>query len=191
MNKIKDILYDKNDILIALLIVALAAFVIYDRMGAIMEYPQLLAAEANAAGGGAAAEEPVDPAGPTEPGGDLPEDGGEPPAEVGTGDEPGESEGQGAGTEGAGTEGEGGETEDPVQPEPPAEQPTEIKIHIAPGSTGADIAQLLVNAGLMESATDFYNAVIAAEADTKLQAGDFTIPTDATPEQVVKIITGQ
>ncbi|MDO4553334.1 MAG: aminodeoxychorismate lyase, partial [Bacillota bacterium] len=57
------------------------------------------------------------------------------------------------------------------------------------GSTGADIAQLLIDAGLITEANEFYNAVIAAEADTRLQAGDFTIPAGATPEQVVNILT--
>lgn len=46
MNKIKDILYDKNDILVALLIVAIAALVIYTRIEVIMDYPQIQAAAA-------------------------------------------------------------------------------------------------------------------------------------------------
>ena len=40
MKKFKDFLYDKNDILIALLILVAAAFLILWRMEAIMAYPQ-------------------------------------------------------------------------------------------------------------------------------------------------------
>ncbi len=43
MKTIKDFLYDKNDILIALAILVIAALIIVWRMGAIMEYPQTLA----------------------------------------------------------------------------------------------------------------------------------------------------
>lgn len=40
MNKIKDIIYDKSDILIAILILALAAILILWRLGIILEYPR-------------------------------------------------------------------------------------------------------------------------------------------------------
>ena len=40
MNKIKDIIYDKSDILIAILILALAAIIILWRLGIILEYPK-------------------------------------------------------------------------------------------------------------------------------------------------------
>ena len=42
MKKFKDFLYDKNDILIALLILVAAALLIIWRMEAIMEYPKTL-----------------------------------------------------------------------------------------------------------------------------------------------------
>ena len=40
MNKIKDILYNKSDILIAILILAIAALIIFWRLGVILEYPK-------------------------------------------------------------------------------------------------------------------------------------------------------
>ena len=43
MKGLKDFLYDKNDILIALLILVLAAFLIAWRMDVIMAYPETLA----------------------------------------------------------------------------------------------------------------------------------------------------
>ncbi|MCI8631316.1 MAG: endolytic transglycosylase MltG [Firmicutes bacterium] len=46
MNKLKDIFYDKNDILVALIILAVAAIVIFWRVDTIMAYPETLVAEA-------------------------------------------------------------------------------------------------------------------------------------------------
>jgi len=46
MKKIKDFFYNKNDIIIVLLIVALAAFIIYTRVDAIMKYPEKMADKA-------------------------------------------------------------------------------------------------------------------------------------------------
>lgn len=43
MKKIKDFFYNKNDLIIVLLIVALAAFIIYTRVDAIMTYPEEMA----------------------------------------------------------------------------------------------------------------------------------------------------
>ena len=42
MNRIKDFFYDKNDIFVALIILAFAAFVIYIRIDTIMAYPETL-----------------------------------------------------------------------------------------------------------------------------------------------------
>ena len=49
MRKVKDFFYDKNDIIIVLIILAVAAFIIYTRIGAIMDYPEQLAREVAAA----------------------------------------------------------------------------------------------------------------------------------------------
>ena len=46
MNKLKDIFYDKNDILVAVVILIIAALVILWRVDAIMAYPQTLVASA-------------------------------------------------------------------------------------------------------------------------------------------------
>lgn len=43
MKKLKDFFYDKNDIIIVLIILAVAAFIIYTRIETIMEYPEELA----------------------------------------------------------------------------------------------------------------------------------------------------
>lgn len=43
MNKLKDFLYNKNDIIIVLIILTIASFIIYTRIDAIMDYPEKLA----------------------------------------------------------------------------------------------------------------------------------------------------
>ena len=45
MNKFKDFFYNKNDIFTVLIIVAVAAFIIYTRIDVIMAYPEKLANE--------------------------------------------------------------------------------------------------------------------------------------------------
>lgn len=45
MEKIRDFFYNKNDIVVAILILALAAILIYSRINAIMDYPAIVAAE--------------------------------------------------------------------------------------------------------------------------------------------------
>jgi len=52
MSKIKDLLYDKNDILVAFLILGIAAFVIFTRVNSIMAYPEKMISEQNSGGGG-------------------------------------------------------------------------------------------------------------------------------------------
>jgi len=47
MEKLKDFLYDKNDILVALLVLALAALLITWRMNVIMEYPEKMFADSS------------------------------------------------------------------------------------------------------------------------------------------------
>ena len=46
--KIKRLFYNKNDIIIVLIILAIAALIIYTRIGAIMDYPAKLAKQAAA-----------------------------------------------------------------------------------------------------------------------------------------------
>lgn len=45
MDKLKDFFYNKNDIIVAVIILLVAAFVIYSRIGAIMNYPETISSE--------------------------------------------------------------------------------------------------------------------------------------------------
>ncbi len=173
MNRIKDFIYDKNDLLIALLIVVAAAFVIISRVDVIMAYPTSLAAEAEAENGKIIAVSPDTSAKP-------------PKAD--------NSDGQGGEeTPQAPDEGEegNGEAEDPSTGDAPTVDPPagQISIYIKSGATGSEIAQLLIDSGLIDSKQIFYDAVTAAGADTRLQAGNFKIPPGATPAEIVRIIT--
>jgi hypothetical protein len=164
MNLIKDIFYNKNDVLIALVIVLVAGYVIVDRIGVIMDYPSMLTAIAAEQNGEVVPENPdnngVDPDTPVS-------------------DNPGVED----------------PAVDPPAPNPVAEQTTgeptvqQVSIHIESGATGSQIAQKLVDAGLLENRDAFYDAVAAAGAETKLQAGSFKIPSNATPAEIIRIIT--
>lgn len=61
MNKIKDFIYDKNDLLVALLVLVLAAIIILWRVDIIMAYPKQVFAAEN---GGTSQGSGSDPAGP-------------------------------------------------------------------------------------------------------------------------------
>ncbi|MDO4834300.1 MAG: hypothetical protein Q4A40_04610 [Bacillota bacterium] len=43
MNRLKDFFYNKNDIIIVLIILVVAGLLIYNRIGAIMDYPAKMA----------------------------------------------------------------------------------------------------------------------------------------------------
>lgn len=159
MKKLKDILYNKNDILIALVIISVAAFVIMGRVDSILAYPGSLTADT-----GTSLDEPIIPVDDENP--DEKQD----DTENGTEEEPATS-----------ITDSGSDQQNSTN--------KNIKIHIESGSTGEKIAELLVNNGLIESKQSFYNAVAASGADTKLQAGDFTIPANSTAAEIVKIIT--
>lgn len=176
MKKLRDLLYDMNDIFVALLIVAVAAFVIMGRMDAILSYPATLAANVENV---PQIEEPVRYHVSEE---DGTEDGENGDGTAGA-DESQQGEGSnsrnGGGTIGGQSSGAGQHTETPA---------TTISVSIAPGSTASKIADVLVSAGLFENSQQFYNAVSAANADTKLKAGEFLIPSNATPAEVVAIL---
>lgn len=177
MNRIKDFIYDKNDLLIALLIVVAASFLITSRIDTIMAYPATLAAELTTPGGEVVPEVPdtsvLDPT-ETDTDEDTPDDS----IETDPGNEPADP-----GTDTGGTNTAIG---DQTTGEPSV---TQVSIYIEYGATGSDIAQLLVDSGLIADKNVFYDAVAAAGADTRLQAGSFKIPSNATPAEIIRIIT--
>ena len=47
MNKLKDFIYDKSDIVVALLIISIAGLIVFSRIDAILSYPETFAANNN------------------------------------------------------------------------------------------------------------------------------------------------
>ncbi|MDR2296362.1 MAG: endolytic transglycosylase MltG [Clostridiales Family XIII bacterium] len=185
MQKIKDIFYDTNDLIVALLIIVLATLLIRDRIEVILDYPNAnalgtvyeengdaIAGETDADAGGDAANAETD--------GDA-NAGGEEGTE--TGDAAGDAASGGAEANG---------TADGETPEaPPTGEPVKYSLYIAYGETAAQIAQKLLDSGLIENNNEFYDALIEADAATRLQAGSFIITEGATPAEIVGILTGR
>jgi len=168
MNWIKDLLYDKNDILVALLILCIAAFVILTRVNAIMEFPERMIAFQGSGGGS------VHTSLPEGPGAGL--------------SAPGNHEEQQYGQDGdeVPDEGSGDETTGPSDGGPPEAH----SLYIASGQSMTTIAGNLVSLGLFESEQDFIATLEAHNASARVQAGTFIIPVDSTKDEVINIITG-
>lgn len=192
MEKLKDFFYDKNDLVVALIIITIAGLLIVWRVNVIMNYPKIMAAEivtqqeelGNEPGGSSGAE--------NQPAGDGSSDGsagqsGDADQNNGTdpsgNDDPNSSEPNNPGS----SANQGGTPAGNSGAAAPAV--TSRSITIPPGSSGTKIAQILVDAGLISSAASFNEAVTAAGADTKLKAGTFTIPAGASAAEIVNIIT--
>jgi len=169
MKKVKDVFYDLNDILVALIIVVLAAFVIVSNIDSILNYPTSIAEEIQT------------------PEKDTPTHYADnPPIEQnqdeGTADDQTTSD---AAVDQGSTNGQDTSTDNNQANDKPAS----YSVYINPGSTGQQIADILISVGLIKDRQEFYSAVTAAGADGKLKAGNFISPSDATPAEVVSIIT--
>ncbi len=180
MKKLRDFIYDYNDILVALLIIAAAALVILWRVGEVMDYPAYLAArEAERAGFDIDfSDVDLDP----EVVDDILPD----PDDVSyvTGgaidDDPGVTTGGGIDEPAT-----GGGIDEPVPPAPAED----VRISIPAGSSAKSIGEFLAEKGLVESADAFVSKLVEMKLDTKVKAGDFTIPAGSDLETIIKIIT--
>ena len=176
MEKFKNFIYDKNDIVIALAIIVVATFIITGRINAIMAYPQTMLEQAQ----GEVVTDPEAPA-VTDPAAGGPDGSGGSAAPV--------VETPTAQTPVVQTP----VVVAPVTPPPAENTPpaagTEIKVTLPFGSTGDAIANILTSSGLIAQKSDFMNAVAVAGAEKRLKAGTFRIPAGSTPAQVVAIIT--
>lgn len=164
MEKIKDLIYDKNDILVALVIILIAGLIMFNRIDAIMAYPSTIAGNINS--GDVQNKAPsqdntnanndgnsaVDNGGGTDANAD---------ANASTG---GDSNGAQAGT-------------------------FPSSVYIEPGSSAAKIAEPLISLKLINSEEEFVNAVNSMGVSSKLKSGTFIIPANATLEEIIKILT--
>ena len=165
MERWKDMFYNKNDIFLALVILLVAGFVIFDRVEAIMEYPQAQALEQ---------EQDASPPAEQSPPADTATTPEAKPVDVPTQEETPDQTQQPA-------------AQQPAQP--PIQQVSKIQIDIPSGTTEATVGKMLVEKGFISDKSSFIQALEAAGKTGKVQAGKFTIPSDATMDQIIDIFT--
>ena len=194
MNKIKDIIYDKSDILIAILILALAAIVILWRLGIIPEYPKEIIGtddptnvltEPTEEGESGEAEETGDQGEAGETGenenGESTETG-----ENGEAGETGENE-----TGDQGEAGENGESEETVTTTAQWDGnklAKDLEVTIT-GTTATAAVQCLVDAGVYEDYAD-YKKVCEENGwnHEKMKAGVFTFEKGTTKKEITRAV---
>lgn len=165
----RNFLYNKSDLIVALFIIVIAGLIIWSRVDAIMAYPsgvdtELLLNNQTNQQGDDAQTLPDGEASGTDAGSDQ-NAGEQNESETDSGD-------------GAGSENTAGTTTAPVQ------------FTITLGQTTAVIAENLFNAGLVSSQEVFLDEVTAQGAEKRLRAGTFTIPAQATVQEIVRILAG-
>ena len=174
MNKIKDLIYDYNDIFVALLIIAVAGAIIFWRVSGIMAYPDYLAGKGQAQTG------EVDFSGV-----DLnPEDVGEfneNPEDITT-----------QNPEGEGQSGEETPAETPSQDDPTQTAQTDGNgnyiVEIPKGSSAIGIARLLKAQGIISDEDAFMEKVEELGATMKMKYGTYKIPQGSSAEEIISIL---
>jgi len=85
-------------------------------------------------------------------------------------------------------------TEDPAIEEPPPEAPAvtaaDAKITINAGDTASAIADKLLEAGAIPDKQAFLDEVHARDAASRLKQGSFTIPAGSSTSDIIGILTG-
>jgi len=167
MEKIKDFLYDKNDVLVALIIVVIAVFVIFTRFEAIMAYPEQMATNQ-----------------PPRAGTDIGQQGPSTPTDTeydpyGNGYAYGYPNGY-----------ENGYENGEAEPNENGEVTGAFSLYIASGQSMNVTARDLVSLGFFENEQDFINTLELHDASRNVRAGNFIIPRNSTREEIIRIITG-
>ncbi|MBQ4372247.1 MAG: hypothetical protein II803_07500 [Firmicutes bacterium] len=193
MNKIRDLIYDFNDIFVALLIVIVTTGIIVWRVDTIMDYPKYLASKSNEGSVITSVDMTGVDLNPVEVDptlNDAPEDiAADPNGAEGSGSESGEPAGETQqGAEGGQPAGEtpaegGGQGQSSF-----AGLSEDVKFTIPGGTYSAGVAKLLYQAGLVESEQAFLDELKAAGKEGSVQAGTFTIPAGSSISDIIKII---
>ena len=172
MKKLKDLIYDYNDIFVAVLIVILAGAIISWRISYIMAYPKYLAEQTAGEISDDISLDDIDLSlSDVEDINDNPEDIVSDPTSGPTEEEPQDAEQPNTN--------EGGEFV----------TAQDASFTVPPGVSGTKIGQLLYEDNLVESSQQFITAVAKKNAETKLMAGTFNIPAGSTVEDIVDILT--
>ncbi|MDR1042611.1 MAG: hypothetical protein LBL54_01750 [Clostridiales Family XIII bacterium] len=165
----RNFLYNKSDILIAIIIIAAAAIIIWTRVDAIMGSDEK---DDGATTVGTGEELPTPDAETSDAAVDAPPAGGETDGETPPTD---------------------GEVVDPDAEDPDGEalvegdEPIEFTVEV--GSAASTVAKDLASAGLVETADAFLSELTAQNAETKLKAGIFEITPGTSVSDIVKKLT--
>lgn len=68
-------------------------------------------------------------------------------------------------------------------------KPTSYAVYINPGESTTSIAQKFVSVGLFDTVSQFNTLLSQNNAASKIKTGNFIVPSDATPEEVITQIT--
>jgi len=180
MKKLKDFIYDKNDIVIAVLILAVAALIISWRLDIILEYPKQLLGNDDPA-----VQTPV--GGDENPSGDeTDQSGDDEDGQAGNDDQSGDNDQSGNG-EGEGTQTGIDEPADiPLWDGGMLTEDVEVEVE---GASASAAVKCLINAGLFEDYAE-YQAICEEEGmnHEKVAAGSFTFKKGSTKKEIAKKI---
>lgn len=170
MKKLKDLIYDYNDIFVALLIIAVAGAIILWRVTNIMDYPDYLAGkEQTQTGDVDFSDVDLTP--------EVVDDFNQDPDEITT-QTPDDTAGEQTPAE-------------EQTPEGGAVQPadgTPVTVDIPKGSSANGIAKILKEAGLIDDVDAFLETVEKLDATMKMKYGTYKIPQGSTAEEIVDIL---
>ena len=172
MKKIKDLIYDYNDIFVALLIIAVAGAIIFWRVTNIMAYPDYISGKTQTQTGEVDFSD-VDLT-PTNV-----DDFNENPEDITT--EPSE-EGQGEQTPADETQ-----TEEPTQTAQ-TDADGNYVVEIPKGSSALGIARILKAQGIISDEDAFMEKVEELGATMKMKYGTYKIPQGSSAEQIINIL---
>ena len=184
----RDFFYNKGDVFIAVLIILVAALVIYLRVGVIMDYSPTGEKGGSMLPSISEILDQVTGANTDEE--DQPQIENDPPVN----DTPATAEEQEppAQTESPPVQADPqpDPPQDPQPENPPQAQPAEIQIVVSAGDAASVIADKLLAAGAITDKQAFISDVIAQGADSKLKVGTFTIPAGSSHSDIIKILIG-
>lgn len=171
MKKFKDFLYDKNDIIIALLILVIASLLIIWRMEAIMEYPKTLISDTESTS--TELDSATDEGQTQDPAAGDTSDQGSSDQDAQDGDGPDSSQSDTGGTSALWSNGV-------------LSRDVEVKVS---GSSAAEAVECLVAAGLFDDYADYQSACTSAGLDhQKVSAGTFTFTKGSAKTDIAKAV---
>lgn len=177
MKKFKDFLYDKNDILIALLILVAAALIITWRMNAIMEYPSTLLNSGD--NSDAPAAEDIDQDNPDQNGGGT--------VGADTGNDSDSTGGSSASDGGSDQDNAGGNAASGALWSNGA-LTRDVQVTVS-GNSATEAIQCLVNAGLFDDYAEYQAQCDSAGLDhQRVSAGTFTFEAGATKADIARAV---